>query len=337
MFSRRSVLGAAGGLVASDALAQPVQTGQTGASAVAPRMPPMRPLPSPPEPQGLISDFVVPLWPSGGVPGSEGVTVRRRVLDRGAGQLHNRYVLGVSQPLLEVFRPSNANGAAVILIPGGGYAVIAIDNEGVSGAHRLMQAGVTVFVLNYRLPGDGWAAGYDAPAQDLQRAIRLVRSRATEFGVHPDRVGVLGFSAGGHLAATALTRHDDSLYSPIDDADRASARPDFVGLGYAFLGVGSGPGQFHGPDREAKQSLNERVRPGQSPTFLFHAANDALVPVANSLTMFAALNAAGVPAELHVYQQGEHGFGYWLAPEHPAAHWPDAFDAWARRLGAYGT
>ena len=340
MWNRRALLGAAA-LAAGSAgfpararsaaqtwpAAGPDLTGTPAAPVV---------IPAPDEPVGLLSDTVISLWPEGRVPGADGVTARRLVLERGSPAAHDRAVLHVSRPILEVFRPERPNGTAVIVAPGGGYVRLALDKEGAGAARRLTAAGVTVFVLHYRLPGDGWAAGYDAPVQDIQRAVRLVRAQASSRDVDPGRIGVMGFSAGGHLAAAALTRFDDALYAPVDEADALSARPDFACLVYALMSVGSGPGQYPGPDAEARQPLDQRVRPGLAPTFLVHAADDRTVPVAHSLTMFAALRAAEVPAELHVYQEGGHGFGFILPADRPASHWPEAFEAWVRRSGFSG-
>jgi acetyl esterase/lipase len=344
MWNRRTLLGAAAVTSASVALSARAQT-------AAPRAPQTWPaagpdltgtpsapvvIPAPAEPAGLLSDASFPIWPAGKVPGSQGVTARRLVLERGSPAAHDRAVMHVSQPILEVFRPANPNGSAIVVAPGGGYVRLAVDKEGAGAARRLNQCGVTVFVLNYRLPADGWAAGYDAALQDVQRAVRLVRSRAAEWSLDVKRIGVMGFSAGGHLAAASLTRYDDAVYEAVDAADQASARPDLVCLGYAVMSVGSGANQFPGPDTEARQPLNERVKPGMAPTFIVHAADDRTVPVANSLAMFQALKAADVPTEMHIYQEAGHGFGFTLPGEKPASHWPDTFEAWARRAGFFG-
>ncbi len=291
-------------------------------------------IPAPPEPAGLLSDEVIELWPRDRVPGGDGVAARRLVLERGSPQAHDRAVMHVSRPILEVFRPARPNGAAIILLPGGGYVRLAVDKEGAGGARRLIQAGTTAFVLNYRLPGDGWVAAYDAPLQDVQRAVRLVRSRAADWGLDPARIGVMGFSAGGHLAAASLTRHDDTVYETVDEHDAASARPDIAVLGYAVMAVRPQAGMAS--DAAWARPLNERVRPGLAPTFILHAADDRTVPVANSLAMFQALKAADVPTEMHLYQEGGHGFGFSLPPDRPASRWPEAFDAWARRIGFLG-
>lgn len=349
MWNRRTVMGAIVGALPSAGIAQSAQARPLPQIALPPTPTwpragpdlagsPSAPVivPAPPEPRGLLSDASFPIWPPNRIPGSAGITARRVVLERGSPAAYDRAIMHVSQPILEVFRPANPNGAAIIVAPGGGYVRLAIDKEGAGAARRLNQCGVTTFVLNYRLPGDGWSAGYDAPLQDIQRAIRLTRSRAAEWSLDTRRIGVMGFSAGGHLAAAALTRFDDAVYPAVDLVDATSARPDFACLAYALMSVGSGPNQYPGPDAEAKQPLNERVRPGMAPTFLVHAADDRTVPVSHSLAMFAALKAVDVPAEMHIYEQGGHGFGFTLPADQPASHWPDAFEAWARRAGFLG-
>jgi acetyl esterase/lipase len=330
-WNRRSLIGAGaliGGLVvAAEAGAQtPSPAGLSGT----PQAPVT--IPAPPEPTGLLSSEVVELWPVGKVPGAEKVTVSRVVLERGSPAAHDRAVMHVTRPIMEVFRPKKPNGAAVVLLPGGGYVRLAVDKEGAMGARRLAAAGITAFVLNYRLPGDGWAAGIDAPLQDVQRAVRLVRANAARWGIDPKRVGVMGFSAGGHLAGAILTRHDAKTYEPLDAADQLSARPDIAVLGYAVLATRAALAA----SPEAAKPLNENVRPGLPPTFIVQAADDKTVPVINSLTMFQALKAADVPVEMHIYQEGGHGFGFSLPPERPGHAWPDAFEAWAKREGFLG-
>lgn len=327
--SRRAVLG---GL----ALTGVAATAQANAPTLAPQTlsgTPDNPveIPAPAEPAGLLSNTVIEVWPRGRVPGADGVSVRRLVLERGSPQAHDRAVMHVTQPILEVFRPERPNGAAIILLPGGGYVRLAVDEEGAGGAHRLVRSGVTAFVLNYRLPGDGWAAAYDAPLQDVQRAVRLVRSRAAGWGLDPARIGVMGFSAGSHLAAACLTRHDDQTYDALDAHDAVSARPDIVVLCYAVMSVRPRPGMPS--DAAWARPLNERVRTGLAPTFILHAADDRTVPVANSLAMFQALKAADVPTEMHIYQHAGHGFGFSLPSDQPASRWPEAFEAWAAQYG----
>jgi acetyl esterase/lipase len=259
----------------------------------------------------------------------------------------DRIVTRIGHPQMTVFRPARPNGAAVLVMPGGGYIRVVIDKEGFEVGRRLAAAGVTAFVLRYRLPRDGWAAPADAPLADAQRALRLIRARAATDGLDPQRVAVLGFSAGGHLAASLSTRFGAQVYAPVDAADRLSARPDLCGLGYPVLDLA--PAIWHRGSSEAllganataemraAYSPNRHVTAAMPPTFIFHAADDPSVPVENSLALFATLRAAKVPAELHVFEEGGHGFGIWLARGKPAAAWPDLFLAWARRhdfLGA---
>lgn len=332
--NRRALIGAAalgGGLVAAGrGLAQTAPRPADASLTGTPQAPVI--IPAPAEPEGLLSREVVELWPAGRVPGSAGVTAVRQVLERGSPAAHDRAVMHVSRPILEVFRPERPNGAAMVILPGGGYVRLAVDKEGAGGARRFVQAGVTCFVLNYRLPADGWAAGYDAPLQDMQRAVRLIRAHAATWGVDDKRIGVMGFSAGGHLAAASLTRYDAVVYEPVDAADTVSARPDVVMLGYAVMAVAARPDSAVTVRPETARPLNERVREGLAPTFIVHAADDRTVPVSNSLAMFEALKAADVPAEMHIYQEGGHGFGFSLPADRPASRWPDAFEAWLRRL-----
>jgi acetyl esterase/lipase len=312
------------------AQAQAPTAPQAGALSGTPQAPVV--IPAPPEPAGLLSAEVIELWPAGHVPGAAGLTVSRQVQERGSPAAHDRAVLHVSRPILEVFRPERPNGAALVILPGGGYVRLAIDKEGAGGARRMTQAGITCFVLHYRLPADGWAAGYDVALQDAQRAVRVVRAQAATWGIDPRRVGVMGFSAGGHLAAAMLTRYDAQVYEPLDAIDRQPARPDVVMLGYATMTVAARPDRVSTVSEETGRPLHERVRPGLAPTFLLHAADDRTVPVTNSLDMFRALQAAGVPSELHVFQAAGHGFGFNLPAGHPAARWPDAFEAWLRLI-----
>jgi acetyl esterase/lipase len=336
--SRRDMLGIAIAAGVAPGFAQARQSESWPAAGPDLTGTPQRPvsIPAAAEPAGLLSKEVLELWPQGRIPGSAGVSSRRLVLERGSPAAHDRAVMHVSRPILEVFRPARPNGAAMLVLPGGGYVRLAIDKEGAGGARYLTGQGVTAFVLNYRLPGDGWSAGYDAPLQDVQRAVRLVRANAARWGVDPARIGVMGFSAGGHLAAAALTRHDAPTYAALDAADRLSARPDMAVLGYAVMSVGARPGGAVQASAEAARPLDARVVAGLAPTFVFHAADDRTVPVANSLAMFSALSGAAVPAELHIYQEGGHGFGFSLPVDRPASRWPQNWQAWARRIGFLG-
>lgn len=283
------------------------------------------------------------LWPAG-PPGAEKVTVEEVILERGdPNGVRDRAMVHTRKPMLMVFRPKTPNGAAVMLIPGGGYVRAVLDKEGYEMARWLNQRGYACFVLFYRMPGDGWAAGADTPLQDAQRGIRLVRSRAAEMGFSPDRVAIMGFSAGGHLAASLTTRFADKTYASVDAADDLSAKPNLSGLIYPVISMD--PAIAHAgsrkelltadasSERAAAISPERRVTAGLSPVFQLHAADDKSVPVENSLVMFAALKAKGVPTELHIFEEGGHGFGLRGTPGKPVAAWPSLFETFAKRHG----
>lgn len=230
----------------------------------------------------------------------------------------------------------NANGAAVIICPGGGYAIHATDHEGVQPAKYFNSIGVAAFVLRYRLS----PYRHPVPLQDAQRALRYVRANATAFGIDPHRVGIMGFSAGGHLTSTALTHFDSGDVAAADAIDQHTCRPDFGILGYPVVSLvadfahkGSAKNLLgDNPTDEQLQNLSNdtQVTKETPPVFLFHTSEDTGVPPENSLAFYAACHKAGVPAELHVYQQGPHGVG--LANEHPAlSNWIGAAGTWLRQ------
>jgi acetyl esterase/lipase len=297
--------------------------------------------------QGTLSTDpteIIPLWP-GTPPGGEGVTLAAKIVERSSelDAYHDRFVSQIGTPLLSVFRPEKPDGSAVLLAPGGGYRLIVIDKEGVEAARRLNASGVTVFILRYRLPAEGWTRAADVPLQDAQRAMRLTRARAREFGIDPNRVGVMGFSAGGHVAASLATRHGETVYAPVDEADKQEARPNFAALMYPVITMGEGahPGSRQNligvnptPEQVAAYSCEKRAGKETPPCFICLSADDDVVPPeANGIAMAAALRAAQVPNELHVFQEGAHGYGIRLARGKPCAAWPDLLVHWAWRGG----
>jgi acetyl esterase/lipase len=295
----------------------------------------------PPDPTETL-----PLWP-GKPPGARDPPPRETITDRiKTSGFQDRFVTGVGAPLLTVFRPTKPNGAAALICPGGGYIRVVIDKEAFEVGHRLAQAGVTGFVLRYRLPAEGWDHAADVPLQDAQRAMRLIRAGAAGFGIDLARVCAMGFSAGGHVAASLATRHDASVYAPVDAADRQSARPDLSALFYPvidmarpFAHAGSREallGKAPSTAQEAAYSPHRHVTARTPPTFLVHAWDDPAVPTENSLNYLAALREAKVPAEAHLFEEGGHGFGIRLAQDKPAAAWPQLFLAWAARRGWLG-
>ncbi|WP_240320783.1 alpha/beta hydrolase [Sphingomonas crusticola] len=288
---------------------------------------------------------ILPLWPAL-PPGAPATLPPERFIERAtAGQPHDRYAEQIARPTITVFRPQRPNGNAVLLVPGGGYHLVVTDKEGYETARWLNARGITAFVLRYRLPGGGWAHRADVPLQDAQRAIRLVRAHAAGFQINPERVAVMGFSAGGHVAASLAVRHAASVYEPVDAADRLSARPDVAALLYPVISMGE---HAHPGSRDellgkapaaadvAAYSPDRTVGAGTPPTILVHAVDDDVVPVENSLAMFGALRAAHIPAELHVFEKGGHGFGLRLPQTNSAARWPDLFLAFAQTHGFIG-
>ena len=243
-------------------------------------------------------------------------------------------------PTLTLRRPprETSNGTAVVICPGGGYGTLVTSYEGEEVAHWLTSLGVTTFVLHYRV------APYQHPAPliDVQRAIRTVRASAQELGIDPQRVGIIGFSAGGHLASTAATRFDDEPVPPADEIDRLSARPDFAIMAYPVISMEQGVTHAGSrkrllganPDPALVESLStdRAVTKQTPPVFLFHTAADTAVPAENSIRFFRACLKAGVPAELHVFEHGKHGVG--LAQDEPGLKmWPSLCEAWMTRHG----
>ena len=239
------------------------------------------------------------------------------------------------------YYPPNGRGTstAVIVAPGGGYGSLAMNHEGRQIANWFNAQGVAAFVLKYRL---GPRYRHPIPLSDAQRAVRLVRSRAAEFGLDPARIGLMGFSAGGHLVSTAGTRFDGGTGSAPDPIDRASSRPDFLVLAYPVI-LSTPPyahqGSFRnllGESPEAARleevSTNRQVTKDTPPTFLFHTNADTGVPPENSVEFYLALRKAGVPAEMHIFERGPHGVG--LGMTDPAlAAWPTLLSNWLRQRG----
>jgi len=285
----------------------------------------------------------IDLWLAG-APGAPTNLPVEVVEDRATGAgITDRAVHGIARPRMVVFRPVKPNGSAMLVMPGGGYVRIVVDREGYEIARWLADRGWTVFVLFYRLPGDGWAAGPDVALADAQRAMRLIRARAGSYGIKPDRVAAMGFSAGGHVCGDLATRFAQQTYTPIDAADRGSARPDIAALMYAVQSMAlplAHPGSrtlLLGPSPtpalERAHSTATNVTSATPPCFLVHAEDDKSVPVDNTLAFRAAAIKAGVEVETHLFATGGHGFGLSRAVGKPAASWPMLFQEWARAQG----
>ncbi|OYY91799.1 MAG: hypothetical protein B7Y45_02210 [Sphingomonas sp. 28-66-16] len=288
------------------------------------------------------ADEVLPLWP-GTPPGGAGVALTELIQDNPdpKGKRHRR-LSRIGNPVLIVKRAAKPNGAAVIAIPGGGFSVLNYDAAGTDHAAWLTAVGITTFILVYRLPGEGWAQRADVPLQDAQRAIRLVRANADRLGIDKNRIGLLGSSAGGHVAGSLATRFDERVYERVDAQDDLSARPDLAALLFPVVTMGNGA---HAPSRAAllgaapsaavcdAYSLERHVVSGTPPLFLCCAGDDQVVSPANTLALYRATLDAGSKAEMHVFQKGGHGFGVQLSQAVPTAQWPVLFVRFARYNG----
>ncbi len=276
-----------------------------------------------------------PLY-TGPVPNSRDVPDPETITDREVG---GRAIENVAVPELTAYVPEHPNGRAVIICPGGGYARLAYDKEGVWVAERLMRDSITCFVLKYRIPQD--ATNVDrslAPLMDAQQAIRTVRAGAADYAISPDKIGIMGFSAGGHLAATAATH----FARPADPTATLSIslRPDFVALLYPVITMDSA--QTHTGSRNnligeqpseseiLRFSADKQVTNDSPPAVLVHAADDGAVPVGNSLAYYEACVAHAVPAEMHLYAHGGHGFG--LKNPTTPDDWVERLLNWMRTL-----
>ncbi len=276
-----------------------------------------------------------PLYP-GAVPNARAVPDPETIVDREVG---GRAINNVAVPELTAYVPDHPNGRAVIICPGGGYARLAYDKEGVWVAERLVADSVTAFVLKYRIPQDETNVDRSlAPLMDAQQAIRSVRRSAAEYGIDPGKIGIMGFSAGGHLAATAATRFS----RPADptETDTTSVRPDFAALIYPVISMDSALTHQGSRDNligaEATEadvlrfSTDRQVTDQSPPAFLVHAADDGAVPVGNSIAYYEACVAHSVSAEMHLYAHGGHGFG--LKNPTTPDDWMERFLNWMRTL-----
>jgi acetyl esterase/lipase len=276
----------------------------------------------------------IPIWP-GAVPDArpvEGPEVAATVVDaKGKPRLVGGkpwvYVNRVSQPTMTIYSPVGHNtGVAVVVFPGGGYNILAIDLEGTEVCNWLTARGITCVLLKYRVPCAKVGPYRECPTalQDAQRAVGLVRFRAGEWHVDPRKIGVLGFSAGGHMVAALSTHFEKRLYPPVDQADNESCRPDFAVALY--------PGHLADPASGYVLNPDIQVTRRTPPTFVLQAENDPVDPVENSLAYYRALRKAGVSAEIHVFATGGHAFG--LRPTAaPITRWPALVETWLHTIG----
>lgn len=288
--------------------------------------------------QVYTQDSIIPLWPKDRIP--------NRIVSGEVEEHKDNGILRIStvqEPSIEVYLPSksNATGEAVLIFPGGGYEILAYDWEGTDIAKFLNGKGIAGIVVKYRLPSDiSQKNKHEVPLIDAQRAMRLVRSNAALFHLDTKKIGILGFSAGGHLASTLGTQFEEKVYLPLDAIDNENARPDFMVLGYPVITFGDKThkgskknliGEKPTQKMVDRYSSEKNVTQHTPPTFLFHASDDTGVTVENSLLFYSALNEKGVSATLFVYPNGGHGFS--LALKDPFLKgWSDQMVQWINNL-----
>ncbi|MGA9668310.1 MAG: alpha/beta hydrolase [Terracidiphilus sp.] len=276
--------------------------------------------------------LTIPIWPSvapgaqANSPAEADMTTAKDNLIAGKPLIR----LGnVSVPTLTLYAAKGKNGMnpAVVVFPGGGYSILAIDLEGTEVCNWLTSAGINCVLLKYRVPNTGPYPKSAAALQDAQRAVGLVREHAMEWGIDPKNVGVLGFSAGAHLAAALSTHFDQRLYDPVDAADKLSCRPDFAVVVY--------PGYLALADKNFAPNPDINPTANTPPTFIVQAEDDP-VHVENAVVYFMALKNAKVPAELHIYSQGGHGYGL-RRTALPVTAWPQSVETWLHTIGVLST
>ena len=285
----------------------------------------------------------VPLWP-GVPPGGDGIALTLRFTETiEPDGFHVRSVSRIQTPGLFVYRPAKPNGLSILVIPGGSYVSEGMDRGGREVAQRFADAGITAFILRYRLPGEGWRNRSDVPLQDAQRAMRLIRATASRYGIDPNRLGVIGYSAGGHLAASLATRFAANVYAPVDAIDQQPTKPVIAGLMYPVVTMGAGAhaqsrnmllGPSPAPEAIDAYSVDRHVPADTAPSFICLPADDAIVePIPNGVALYLAMQRAKIPSDLHVFEIGGHGFSLHWAQGKPAAAWPGLFLSWAATHG----
>lgn len=324
-FARRSFLGSGLAMIAAAAGAQSEPTPYASDPNAVPWPPKERFSLWPGRPPGAPLKPVVPNWTMNNPPPNRELWIR-----------------GVPMPEVHVFRAAHPDGSSLLSFPGGGYEFLSVQNEGIDVAERFNADRTTVFVLTYRLPAEGWTMRSVAPLQDAQRAMRLIRARAADFRIDPERLGIIGFSAGGHLASDLAVSFDEPVYKTVDAADKLSARPAFAGLIYPVTTLGA---ETHGGSRDnllganapaeliAARSPVLHVTSGTPPSFVVAAFDDGTVPIDNSLQWIDACRRSKVSIEAHLFAQGGHGFGLHLPRDNPGSLWPDLFALWMRQHG----
>ena len=283
----------------------------------------------------VFANQEIPIWPQENLGNNKFINFSKNPAR------NNRAVTQVNSPeLIYVPAAKKNNRSALLIIPGGGFSYIMQDLEGLDVAKVLSQQGYASFVLIYRLPQGGSAEKRNHAFADVQRAMRLIRANAAQYHIAPDRIGVMGFSAGAFLAANVSNNPDVDTYPAADAVDKVAARPDFTALIYPVLSLKDGVthsgtraamyGNHLSPDLIEQHSQENRVSANTPPTFLVQALNDGTASPQNTLRMFAALREHKVDVEMHLFQQGGHGFGTGQKQDIPAKHWLTLFTDWQK-------
>lgn len=275
----------------------------------------------------------IPLW-TYMIPDGSGPHGAERITAKGSAT-------NISKPRLIVHQPSHPNGTAILVISGGGYAHIELGKESTPVANWLQSEGVTAFELIYRLPSENWKNN-NVPFEDAQRAMRLIRSLAKKYKIDVNKIGILGFSAGGHLAGLTAAQPTKKFYKPVDEIDSLSARPDFAGLIYPVISMLPPNNNTHSRksilgnnpsvSEETAFSVEKQVNSSTPITFLAQAMDDPISPVDNSLLLYSALKQVNIRAEMHLFQTGGHGWGLGKK-DSPTAAWPELFKRWVKDNG----
>jgi acetyl esterase/lipase len=289
----------------------------------------------------LKNEQIIKLWP-GIAPGSETLMLTERIINT-MNDLKNpqRSIEGISIPAMTAFVPKKSNGASALIFPGGEYTSIAFDKEGVDIARWLNTAGITAFVLKSRLPGEGHLIGKHVPLQDAQRAMRIIRSNAERWKLDTTRIGVVGLSSGGHLASMLATNYAKKVYLPIDDVDEVSAHPEWCVVVYPQI---SGNSRLYAvkaqpslkPDQVQdlydEYPTDRHVSADSPRTFIVQGNDDTMADSENSVRYYLALHKAGVPAELHIFVKGAHGFAI-ANNAGPIKAWSKMCEDWMKDAG----
>lgn len=292
----------------------------------------------------LNSRDVFEIWPNGVAPGSEHSPAELKITERSQVAFWpDRILTGITRSNLTAFVPDHPNGTAVVVAPGGAYGRIVLDKEAAEMARWLNPLGITVFLMQYRLPAEGHDNGKDAPLADAQRAIRFIRQHAKEWNLNPNKIGMLGSSAAGHMTAMLGAQFNKIIYPPIDDMDRLSARPDFVILMYPVISMDTSIvnmesrnnllGKDPSPELINDYSADKQVNKHSPPTFIVVTEDDHAVPAENGQRYCNALKAVSVECELHSFKEGGHGFGIRDARQLPVSNWPNLAAQWMKRSG----